>query len=214
MDSRTLWTDADTVATACLAHPFVTGIADGTLPRPAFEHYIAQDAFFLEAFAKAYALALARSPDPAMMRRFKALLDGVFEELALHAGYAERWGVDLHPQPSPATRAYTDFLLRTAALEPLGNVCAAMTPCMRLYAWLGQRLKDRVDPGSPYLEWVRAYAAEEFEALAATLEGLLDDLTAAPHADPDTVSQRYHTALSLELAFFDSAWASRFADPS
>ncbi|WP_370325646.1 TenA family protein [Euzebya sp.] len=204
MDSRTLWASAQPTAQACLGHPFVRGIADGSLARPAFTHYVAQDAFFLEAFARAYALGLARSPDGDVLRRFKALLDGAVDELDLHAGYAERWDVDLTPSPTAATRAYTDFLLRTAALEPLGNVLAAMTPCMRLYAWLGQQLAEDADPSSDYIDWVRTYAADDFEVLAATVEQLLDDLG----GHPATLTDRYQTAMELELAFFDSAHAS------
>ncbi|CAN5430604.1 thiaminase II [soil metagenome] len=201
MDAHTLWTDAAATAEACRRHPFVTGIADGTLARSAFEHYVGQDAFFLDAFARAYALGLAKAPDSASMHTFKALLDGAMEERALHAAYARRWGVDLHPAPSAATRAYTDFLLHVAALEPAGHVVAAMTPCMRLYAHLGQQLAPEARPDSPYLEWVTTYADPAFEQLAATTERLLDDLG----GDPAVVADHYHTAMRLELDFFDSA---------
>lgn len=201
MDARSLWASATDVATACRQHPFVTGIADGTLDRAAFEHYVGQDAFFLDAFARAYALALAKAPDRAAMRTLQALLAGAIDELELHAAYARRWGVDLHPSPTPATSAYTDFLLRVAALEPAGHAVAAMTPCMRLYAHLGQSLQPDLDPHSPYAEWVTTYADPGFEDLAGTCEDLLDDLG----GDPDVLAGHYATAMRLELAFFDSA---------
>jgi thiaminase (transcriptional activator TenA) len=201
MHSHTLWQGAAEIAAACRTHPFLVGIADGTLDRTAFEHYIGQDAFFLDSFVRAYALALAKAPDPATMRTLKTLLDGAVAELDLHGQYAEHWGVDLHPSPTPATRAYTDFLLRVAAMEPSGHTCAAMTPCMRLYAWLGQQLQPVTDASSPYAEWVATYADDDFEALAVTMEGLLDDLG----GDPATISRHYTTAMELELAFFDSA---------
>lgn len=201
MDSLSLWTAAAPIAQACLAHPFLSGIADGTLPRPAFAHYVAQDAVFLDAFVRAYALGLAKAPDRPTMTAFKGLLDGALTELDLHRGYAERWGVDLDPVPSPAARAYTDFLLRVAALEPAAHICAAMTPCMRLYAWLGQQLAPRTDPASPYAEWVHTYGSADFEQLAATVETLLDDLD----GDAAVIAERYDSAMRLELAFFDSA---------
>ena len=86
-----LWRRDRDLADACLGHPFVQGIASGELPRERFQVYVAQDACFLEAFARAYALALARCPDREGLAVFKDLLLGVFEELRLHRGYAERW---------------------------------------------------------------------------------------------------------------------------
>ena len=53
--ARTLWTANADLTAAALAHPFVRGIADGSLPEELFAGYVAQDAFFLEAFARGYA---------------------------------------------------------------------------------------------------------------------------------------------------------------
>lgn len=202
--ARDLWRRNRDLADACLAHPFVQGIASGRLPRASFQVYVAQDARFLEAFARAYALALARSPDHAGCVDFKDLLVGVFEELELHRGYAERWGVGLDPEPLPATSAYTDFLLRTASLEPVGHTAAAMTPCMRLYAWLGQQLAPKLDPASPYAAWVETYSSPDLEVLAARLEALLDRYG----GEPERVAAHYRRAMELELAFFQAAWAA------
>ncbi len=202
MRSQDFWKACQDLVRICEAHPFVRGIASGALPRERFAFYIGQDAFFLETFARAYALALAKAPDRETMAAFRKLLNGVFEELTLHQGYAARWGVDLTPEPEPATRAYTDFLLRVAALEPVGHIVAAMTPCMRLYAHLGQTLHPHTDPQSPYREWVETYASADFEALARQLEELLDRLPGEERI------QRvlYRTAMELEVRFFDAAW--------
>jgi thiaminase (transcriptional activator TenA) len=134
-----LWEENADLAEAARAHPFVQGIADGSLPRGGFAGYIAQDAFFLDGFARAYTLALAHSPDRSSLDAFAELLAGVRERLRLHGGYAARWGIDLAGVvPSAATRAYVDFLLARASLGGVGLTCAAMTPCMRLYAHLGR----------------------------------------------------------------------------
>ena len=120
--ARTLWEENADLAGAALSHPFVRGIAEGSLPRDAFAAYIGQDAFFLDSFARAYALALAHSPDRASLHAFADLLAGVREELRLHAAYAARWGIDLaRIVPSAATRAYTDFLLARASLDGIGS---------------------------------------------------------------------------------------------
>jgi thiaminase (transcriptional activator TenA) len=168
-----LWKDNADVAEACLRHAFVQGIASGDLARDRFVFYIEQDAFFLDSFARAYALGIAKAPDSGTMTELRALLEGVFEELRLHHGYARQWGARLDPEPSEATLAYTDFLLRVAWSEPLGGILAAMTPCMRLYAYLGQQLAPEAADDSPFREWVETYSDPEFEALAAGMESLL-----------------------------------------
>ncbi len=202
MTAQELWQRNRDLGDACLKHPFVQGIATGQLARASFQVYVAQDAYFLEAFARAYALALARSPDREGLGVFKDLLVGVFEELALHQSYAERWGISLEPEPLASTRAYTDFLLRTASLEPVGHTAAAMTPCMRLYAWLGQQPVPKLDPDSPYREWVETYSKPDLEALAGRLEALLDRYG----GDPARMAELYRRAIELVLAFFQAAW--------
>jgi thiaminase/transcriptional activator TenA len=199
--SRELWSENADLAAAALAHPFTSGLADGSLNRATFAGYVAQDAFFLESFARAYALALARSPDTSTLLTLAGLIAGVAEELTLHASYAARWDIDMSGvEASSATLAYTDFLLATAATGGVGMVFAAMTPCMRLYAWLGAEL-DACAAGQ-YAEWVRTYADPRFEGLAAQLERLLDENA----DDTPVVREAYRRAMQLEVSFLESAW--------
>jgi thiaminase/transcriptional activator TenA len=197
-----LWSANADLAQACLEDAFVRGLADGSLPLDRFRDYVAQDAFFLEAFARAYALALARSPDRTGLEAFHSLIGGVLDELRLHAAYASRWQVNLATtEPAAATMAYTDFPLATASLQAVGETCAAMTPCMRLYAFLGQQLALVGTSDNPFQEWINTYAAPEFGALAARLESLLDCYA----TDSATVRAAYRRAMQLELAFFQAS---------
>jgi thiaminase/transcriptional activator TenA len=198
--STALWAENRDLAAEALAHQFVRRLGNGSLARAAFAGYVAQDGFFLESFARAYALTLARSSETATLLTLAELIAGVRDELELHGSYAASWGIDMAGvEPAPATLAYTEFLVATAATRGLGTVFAAMTPCMRLYAFLGTAL----DPSTagPYAQWVQTYADPAFEALACRLERLLDE-----HGDdgPD-VRAAYRRAMRLELAFFDAA---------
>lgn len=183
--ARILWEENADLASAALQHRLVRGLADGTLPRDAFAGYVAQDAFFLESFARAYALALAHSPDGEGLHAFGDLLAGVREELRLHASYAQELDIDLAgTEPAGATLAYTDFLMSTAAFGGVGLTCAAMTPCMRLYAYLGQSLAGQRTGscGGLYADWISTYADPGFEELAQTNERLLDRYAAGGRA--------------------------------
>ena len=200
---QVLWARNADLAQACLDSSFVRGLADGSLAADSFRRYVAQDAFFLSAFFSAYALAAARTADRIeVARRLHALMQGVLEELELHRAYAERLDIDLEAvTPNAASKGYTDFLARTAWNAKAGEILAAMTPCMRLYAWLGRRLSAGDHTGNPYRDWIETYASPDFEGLAAELEGLLDDLASGM---PERAAEAYAEAMRHELAFFEA----------
>lgn len=201
--SQALWAANTDLAQACLGHPFVQGIGDGTLPVDRFAYYVGQDAFFLDAFARAYSIAAAKAPSREAFQVFHRLADGVLGELALHGSYAREWGVDLaHVTPGATTRRYTDFLLATAWGQDSGATAVAMAPCMRLYAFLGQSLAAQELVSHRYSPWIDTYSSDQFEPLAAQLEQLVDTYG----SDAIAHRQIYRYAMDCELAFFEAAW--------
>ena len=203
--SDQLWKDNRDLAQGCLEHPFVRGIADGSLERHKFAYYVGQDAFFLESFARAYSIAAAKAPDFSVFTSFHNLAGGVLEELKLHQGYARKWNVDLQlQQPSDATRRYTDFLLATAWGGDIGLIAAAMSPCMGLYAFLGKELVRDGIPNHQYEDWICTYSSPDFQPLTLQLANLLDN-----HASNTAkVPSVYRYAMFCELEFFQAAWES------
>ncbi|MFZ1325273.1 MAG: TenA family protein [Candidatus Contendobacter sp.] len=201
--SQALWQANVDLAHACLDHPFMQGIGDGSLPAARFAWYIGQDAFYLHAFARAYVIAAAKAPDWDGFRDLHNLAGGVLQELELHQGVAARWGLILsQTRPSAATRRYTDFLLATAWSSPTGITVAAMTPCMRLYAFLGQQLARHPGPPHAYRAWVDTYSAADFAQLASRMETMLDRYT----PDPAMAAEVYRYAMHCEHDFFQAAW--------
>jgi len=201
--SHRLWQMNADLAQACLDQAFVQGISDGSLPRPRFVWYIGQDAFYLRAFARAYTLAAAKAPDWQAFQELHELASGVLKELELHQGIATAWELNLEQiSPGGATRRYTDFLLATAWSREIGITIAAMTPCMRLYAWLGAQLAQRQRPPHAYSDWIQTYASPDFEQLAVCLERLLDRYT----PDNTAAASTYRYAMECEYDFFHAAW--------
>lgn len=201
--SRDLWQSNQDLAQACLNHPFVQAIATGTLDPAKFAYYVGQDAFFLEAFARAYSLAAVKAPDWEGFNTFHTLAGGVLEELKLHEDYATKWGVDLRKvEPNIATRRYTDFLLMTAWSSDVSLITVAMSPCMRLYAFLGQQLADHGIPEHQYANWIRTYSTPEIEELAQKLESLTDQYSSVTAV----VQSTYRYAMLCERDFFQAAW--------
>ena len=201
--SNALWHANQDLAAACLNHPFVQGIGDGTLAVEKFAYYVGQDAFFLEAFARAYSIAAAKASTWDTFQVFHQLADGVLAELNLHGSYAQEWGVDLGGRRIiKKTRRYTDFLLSTAWGQSSEATAIAMAPCMRLYAFLGQSLAQLKPPPHRYSAWIETYSSDQFEPLAAQLEALID----AQAVDAPSHRAAYRYAMDCELAFFEAAW--------
>jgi thiaminase/transcriptional activator TenA len=203
--STDLWQVNQGLAEACLNHPFVKGLADGSLSRRCFAYYVGQDAFYLHAFARAYSIAGAKAPDWQGFRTLHSLADGVLEELKLHQNYAAKWDVDINNvKPDATTRRYTDFLLATAWAYETGIAVVAMSPCMRLYAYLGKQLVKQNPPEHQYIDWIRTYSSQDIEDLAQQLEQLAD----ACAADTPLVRATYRYAMECELDFFQAAFDS------
>lgn len=197
------------------AHPFVRGIADGTLDPRCFEHYVRQDYVFLIEYARLLALGAARAPDLETMRRFADLAQAILgEEMELHRGVARDLGIDAaaleREEPAAATRAYTDFLLRTATLGDFAELAAALLPCMWGYAEIGERLAREPTPAdrpAAYTAWIATYADPEFQRLAAWSRALVDR---AADGLPEAHRARMHAAFAgcsrLELGFWEMGW--------
>jgi thiaminase (transcriptional activator TenA) len=196
-----LWKQNVHLANKCLEHPFLQGIKDGTLNEDAFKVYIAQDAFFLKAFHKAYALAIAKCNDTETARIFLNLMAGVLEELNLHKEYSKKLGIEIeNVKPMPACRAYTDFLLRIAYQNGIDEIVAAVAPCMILYAFIGKELSEDHNKESKYLSWIKTYSDNDMQSLARQMEELLD----AVGKNSEKVRGAYSYAMECELNFFDA----------
>jgi thiaminase (transcriptional activator TenA) len=125
------------------------------------------------------------------------------EELKLHQGYAVQWGVNLRDvEPGVATRRYTDFLLATAWGGDVGLTAAAMSPCMRLYAFLGEQLAVNGIPNHLYADWIRTYSSADFQPLAQQLDSLVDNY----NSNSTLIHSTYRYAMFCERDFFQAAW--------
>ena len=200
--TQKLWERNYNLASLSLNTKFVQGIKNGDLPKTKFQEYLAQDYFFLESFARAYGLAVSKSRNKKHIKTLSVLLSGVSEELILHETYAKEWDIDLTTNLiGPATKKYTDFLEEVSLNLSLIEIMSAMTPCMRLYSWLGKKLLNMISH-NPYKEWILTYSDESFDNLAKSLENLIDEYDES--YDIDQINFLYKKAMELELDFFNA----------
>lgn len=208
--------------------PFVISLASGNLKIDSFRHYIAQDVHFLRAFVQAYESAEDCADDDDDKLGLSQLRKNVLEELKMHDSLVKEWGLDLAKEHSinSATVKYTDFLLATASgkiegLKSSGKLATpfektkiaaytlgAMTPCMRLYAFLGKKFKELPDleeSTHPYCKWIDNYSSDGFQASALQTEELLDKLSVSLTGEElDVIEKLYYQAMKLEIDFFNA----------
>jgi thiaminase/transcriptional activator TenA len=201
---------ADPIWAAQHEHPFVRGIGEGSLDPRKFRHYIRQDYLFLIEYARLLALGCARAPRLDEMGRFARLAEAVLgSEMELHRSYAADWGISTGEleaeEPTATTRAYTDFLLRTATLGDYGELAAALLPCMWGYHEVAVGLASRGLPSDElYARWIGEYAGAEFGELTIWCKALTN--AAAETSDRRRMTDAFLTSSRYELAFWDASW--------
>ncbi|KAL2482104.1 putative aminopyrimidine aminohydrolase [Forsythia ovata] len=223
---RRFWIKSRKAGTQALYTPFMVCLASGNLELDTFRHYIAQDVHFLRAFAKAYEMAEECTDDDDAKVGITELRKSVLEELKMHDSFVQEWGIDVAKESAPnaATVKYTDFLLATASGKVEGvkapgklatpfektklaaYTLGAMTPCMRLYAFLGEELQALLDPSEnphSYQKWIDNYSSGAFQAVALQTEDLLDKLSVSLTGEElDIIEKLYRQAMKLEIEFF------------
>jgi thiaminase/transcriptional activator TenA len=204
---------AEPIWDAILGHPMVERLGEGTLDEEPFRYWVRQDYRYLIEYSRVFALGAANAPDVERMGTFAELLDATINtEMDLHREYAAEFGVsedDLEAtDPSPTTRAYTDFLVRVAATGTFGDLVAALLPCMWGFNETGRRLDARGRPDhEQYAAWIEMYAGEEFTELTEWCKTLMDDVAAdASPADRARYTDQFRTSARYEYRFWDAAW--------
>jgi thiaminase/transcriptional activator TenA len=197
---------------ASFDHPFVTGIADGTLPLACFRYYVMQDAYYLSQFAKVQALGAAKAEDLYTSGRMAAHVQGTYNaELALHEKFTKLLCItDAEKasfQPAPTAYAYTSHLFRAAYTGHLGDIVAVILPCYWLYWEIGERLKGSNPNEIIYREWIEAYGGEWFGELVQEqierLDALAEQVT---EADRERMQQHFVISSRYELLFWEMAY--------
>ncbi|MCF6411288.1 thiaminase II [Pseudalkalibacillus salsuginis] len=203
---------ADPIWEASFKHPFVTGIADGTLPLENFRYYVLQDAYYLSHFARVQSLGAAKSPNIETTASMAAHAKGTYEaELSLHENFSKQLGITDEERstfkPAPTAYAYSSHMYRAAQFGHLGDIIAAILPCYWLYYEIGERLQEFKPEEPIYQEWIAAYGGEWFRELVEEQINRLDQI-AENVTDQDRERMKEHFIISsqYEYEFWDMAY--------
>lgn len=214
--SADAWTAAGPWYDAIRAHPFLTGLADGTLERKVFLRYIADDAHYLSRYARALATTAARWPEPsqaAVLARFAA--GAVDAERLLHEALLAESGLSLRAalgdaEATPTCLAYVSTLQADAALAPAAVALAGLLPCFRIYTEVGQELVTILSgadgDGHPYAAWLRTYGDPVFAEDTRRAESFADEQAERHPGTVAAMHEAYARATRFEWMFWDAAW--------
>ncbi|HET7264829.1 MAG TPA: thiaminase II [bacterium] len=204
--------DAAPIRERILAHPFVRGLGDGTLPGDQYQYYLRQDYLFLIEYCRVLALAAARADEVAIAGRFSDLLNQTLNvEMDLHRETC--WACGISPEtledtrPSATTLGYTNHLRLVAETKALVSIVTAILPCAHGYWEIASALRARGLPRVPaYENWIKAYTADEYAAAAHWLAGLLDRLgeEISIH-DEAALREIFLTSVRYEYLFWETA---------
>jgi thiaminase (transcriptional activator TenA) len=201
-------------------HPFVRGLADGSLEPERFRFYLEQNLFYLPRYARVMAMGVAKARDERELRLFAAALSQVIDveipenrdllQRVCELGAEDRGGAD---EPAPAALAYTSWLESVAAAGGTPEILAAVLPCTWSYGDIAKRLA----PGAPhpiYADWIALFAGDDYSDVVQRMRRDTDELIGG--ADLEPLADIFRTGVRLERGFWDMAYglADRSKTPS
>ena len=167
-------------------HPFVKGIADGTLPIEKFRFYMIQDHKYLMQYAKVFALGVVKAKKESDMRLFSSMVTATLDtENAVHQSYMAKLGItreDIDNTPMCINNeSYTNYMISIASKGGLSEICAAVLACSASYMLIGKHIEENYPEAlnNPlYANWVQTYTSEEFRGFELLVQDMTNRFTA------------------------------------
>jgi len=210
--TQELWASIEPVYQAILSHPFLKGLADGTLLEEKFRFYVVQDALYLRDFAKALAAAASHAPKDEWTEFLsRHARETLVAERSLHDSFFREWGLtpeQVYSTPmAPTNLAYTSYLLRVAYGGSFEEAVASLLPCDWIYVMVGRELEKVGSPHPLYQRWIETYSSEEFWAVVEEMLKIVEAVSQeAGPALKEIMKGHFITTSRYEWMFWDMAW--------
>lgn len=196
---------------ASFVHPFVQGIADGTLALEKFKYYMLQDAYYLKHYTKLLAMLAAKATLDEDVAYFLESANFIREaELELHRTTFKELGVTEEDianfEPAPGAYNYVSHMYQAFYTGTIADAYAAILPCPWLYQEIGAGLRE-AKPGVPlYEQWLDLYGSLEFEQTITTQKKLMNRFAEMPGNEERTLMAHFKRSCYYEWQFWEMAW--------
>ena len=194
---------------AMAGHPFVLGLAQGTLPDGALQAWVQQDRVFVVEERRVVAALRAHG----LPSRLDDLLADLDRSLVLEADAftrtAAEHGFAPEVEPWPVCLGYTSYL-RCAAYDGILEGLAALYAAERGYLDTWTAVAKLSPADSPYHGWIQNWSGEAFRAFVTALGRGLDELAGEPSpALAGRLGVVFTRAARFELVFWEMCWSGQ-----
>ncbi|WP_342577482.1 thiaminase II [Psychrobacillus sp. FSL K6-2843] len=196
---------------ASFNHPFVQGIADGSLPLEKFKFYMLQDAYYLKHYTKVLALAAAKATNDEDIQYFLNSARFIHEaELELHRTTFQDLNVTAEEienfEVAPATYNYVSHMYNAVHNGDVTEAFAAILPCPWLYQEIGQQLKY-ARPNIPlYAQWIALYASDEMLQSINKQKSMLNRFAKEQPMKQKVLKAHFEKSCYYEWMFWEMPW--------
>lgn len=199
---------------ASFKHPFVQGIANGTLPLEKFKFYMMQDAYYLKHYTKILALSAAKATEEEHVQYFLKTAQFIHEaELELHRTTFKQLHVTEDDfaqfKVAPATYNYVNHLYHAVHNGGVEEAFAALVPCPWLYQEIGQKIKTAQPEQALYREWIALYSSDEMVQTVAEQREILNHFARNNTQKQGVLRDHFERSCYYELLFWDMAWTGQ-----
>ena len=214
--SQTLYARAEKIWPRYLCHPFVTQMADGTLPPEKFRYYMLQDYLYLKDYVKIFAAIIQKADDFEQIRFLSGeLADTIGETFRTHIPYMKRLGIteeEIHSaRPHMDNNAYTHYMLWEAQTGDVLTGLVTLLNCSWSYAYVAEKIVERCPDAlrdKRYGSWFAGYVSESYRRTNQmlidridALSGSIDDKTTAH------LCEIFEKCCLFDLRFWDMVYA-------
>ncbi|MCR5692345.1 MAG: thiaminase II [Eubacterium sp.] len=219
-NSERIFNDLSELWESYNSHPFIQGLADGSLPKDKFQFFMTQDHLYLIQYAKVFAMGVIKCKNEADMRLFAELISATLNvENAIHRSYLKKLGITNEElaaaQPSIVMEAYTNYMIGVAQKEGMAEIMAAVLACSWTYKLIGDYL-EKV-PGAKdhefYGDWVCQYMSDTYRSSNDLMIDMFDRFSqGCSEEEFQNLEHIIYSCTQFEYMFWDMAWNKKLVE--
>lgn len=165
-----------------IRHPFVSEMADGSLPYEKFRYYMMEDFFYLKRYIDIFAAILKKAETLKEKKFISENISAVIDEIyRVHIPSMEKLQISLDELKNQNAHidilSYTNYMKEITENHDYLSGLVAILNCSWSYAYIGKSLIDKISKDCPYREWFISYSKGEYINTNNELINMIDELS-------------------------------------